>query len=123
MTGYQVSIREASKELTARERIKFKDVSNAEPLDKVVVYGEVLSIQPESYAILDVHNEKSDNKDYTKYVIEDANGVLYTTGSESFFNTFMNIHEEMEGEPYTLDIFKRESKNYSGKQFLTCSIQ
>lgn len=122
MKGYTVTIRESSKELTARDKIKFKDVSAANPLDQMVEVGKPLVIVPANYAILDIHNEKSDNKDYTKYVIEDADGNLFTTGSESFFTTFQDIHADMCGEEYQLEIYKKPSKNYSGKHFITCTI-
>lgn len=122
MTGYNVSIRSASKELTAREKIRFKDTTASASLDEVVQVGSPLIITPVNYAVLDIHNDKSDNKDYVKYVIEDSDGNLYTTGSESFFTTFYDIHADMEGEEYQLEIYKRPSKNYSGKYFITCTI-
>lgn len=122
MTGYSVSIRFSNKELTAREKIRFKDTTASASLDEVVQVGSPLVITPNNYAILDIHNEKSDNKDYVKYVIEDSEGNLFTTGSESFFTTFVDIHTDMEGEEYQLEIYKRPSKNYSGKYFITCTI-
>lgn len=122
MTGYNVSIRSASKELTAREKIRFKDTTASASLDEVVQVGSPLIITPVNYAVLEIHNEKSDNKDYVKYVIEDSDGNLYTTGSESFFTTFHDINADMEGEEYQLEIYKRPSKNYSGKYFITCTI-
>lgn len=121
-TDYNVNIRESSRELTARERIKFKDVSAAVPMDTAVTLDNPIVIQPVGFVVLDVHNEKSEDKDYVKYVIEDANGTLYTTGSDSFINSFMEIDSEMNGEPYEIQVYKRESKNYKGKHFLTCTI-
>ena len=121
--AYEVKIIDSSKELTARDRIKFKDVSSTQSLDRVVGTDDTLVIKPVNYVVLAVHNDKSDNKDHTKYIIEDENGVLYSTGSESFFESFMNIHTEMNGEDYNLVVYKRESKNYSGKHFLSCTIE
>lgn len=121
-TDYNVTIRESSRELTARERIKFKDVSAAVPMDTAVTLDNPIVIQPVGFVVLDVHNEKSEDKDYVKYVIEDANGTLYATGSDSFINSFMEIDSEMNGEPYEIEVYKRESKNYKGKHFLTCTI-
>lgn len=122
---FKVTIREASKEMTARERIKFKDISNTESLDKLVTPGNGIEIKPVAFAILDVENDRADEGSYVKYIIEDNNGILYSTGSDSFFNTFYLIHSEMQesGEDYTLLIMKKESKNYSGKHFLTCTIK
>lgn len=124
MEGYKVSISEVSKELTARERIMLKDTSNAVKLDEAANGDTPLVITPAAYAVLDIHNEKSDNVDYKNYIIMDASGTKYVTGSPSFWNSFIEIWEEManESEEYSIEVYKMDSKNYKGKQFLTCSI-
>lgn len=124
MDGYNVTIRECSMELTAKERIKLKDTTNAIKLDEAASAETPLVIAPVAYAVLDIHNEKSDNKDYPNYIVMDNNGNKYVTGSESFWSTFKAIFDEMakETEPYEIAIYKVDSKNYKGKQFLTCSI-
>lgn len=125
MTGYSVAIKEVSKELTARERIMLKDTSNAVKIDEAASGDSPLVITPAAYAVLSVHNEKStDNKDYENYVILDKGGTKFVTGSPSFWCSFMEIWEEMEGETeeYSIEVYKKDSKNYKGKQFLTCSI-
>lgn len=123
MEGYKATVREASRELTARERIKFKDITGCVSMDAATKEEELI-ITPISYAIIDVHNENSDNKDYTKYVIEDKSGELFSTGSESFWKSFMDIWDEMldEDEEWSLRVYKKDSANYKGKQFITCSI-
>lgn len=124
MEGYSVAIRECSTELTARERIKLKDTTNAIKLDEAASGETPLVIRPVAYAVLDIHNEKSDNKDYPNYIIMDDEGNKYVTGSESFWTSFKEIFEEMESEneAYEIEVYKVDSKNYKGKQFLTCSI-
>lgn len=124
MTGYSVNILETSKELKAREKIAIKDTSNAIPLDEIVEVGVPVVITPDWYAVLEIHNEKSEDKDYKKYVIVDKNGEKYVTGSESFFSSFHDIFVDMadEEEDYEIECYKMESKNYKGKHFLTCSI-
>ena len=124
MEGYKVTIRETSKELSARERIMMKDTTNATKLDEIVEEDKPLVIKPVAYAVLDVHNEKSDNKDYPNFIIMDEEGNKYVTGSESFWSTFKEIWDEMlnEEESFEIEIYKQESKNYKGKFFLTCSI-
>lgn len=124
MEGYSVAIRECSTELTARERIKLKDTTNAIKLDEAASGETPLVIRPAAYAVLDIHNEKSDNKDYPNYIIMDDEGNKYVTGSESFWASFKEIFEEMqnENEAYEIEVYKVDSKNYKGKQFLTCSI-
>lgn len=122
--NYSVAIVATSKELSARERIMMKDTSNAIKLDEAVKTDTPLVIAPAAYAELSVHNEKSDNVDYKNYIIIDSDGNKFVTGSSSFWESFMEIWEEMDGEEeeYQIEIFKKESKNYKGKHFLTCSI-
>lgn len=121
---YEVKIKSTSKELTARERVMLKDTRNAIKLDEAV--GETpLVISPNYYAVLGVHNEKSkEDKDFENYVVVDTDGNKYVTGSTSFFEAFTEIVEEMDGtgEEYQIEIYKLDSKNYKGKQFITCSI-
>lgn len=121
---YNATIRECSKELSARERVLIKDTTNAISLDEATTDSDSpLVISPDFYAVLDVHNEKSDNKDYTKYILVDKNGNKFVTGSDSFWNSFMEIMAEMEGEgDFEIQVYRRESKNYKGKSFITCSI-
>lgn len=123
MTGYSVSIKETSMELSAKARIQIKDTTGATPLDKATQESAVV-INPEMYAILDIHNEKSDDKDYVSYVIVDKDGTRYTTGSESFFSSFMNIWNEMKDstEDWAIKAYRLPSKNRQGKDFLTCSV-
>lgn len=123
MTGFEAKIREASKQLSAKERVKFKDTTNAVQLDEATK-DEPLRIAPDFYVILDIHNEHSEDKDYVKYVIVSKEGTKYVTGSESFFSSFKAIVDEMGGtdEEYEVEVYRLPSKNYKGKEFLTCSI-
>lgn len=123
MTGFEAKIREASKELSAKERVKYKDTTNAVQLDEVTQQGAV-TITPDFYIVLDIHNEHSEDKDYVKYVIVDKAGTKFVTGSESFFSAFKSIVDEMDGsgEEYDIEVYRLPSKNYKGKEFLTCSI-
>ena len=124
LTGYSVEIVESNKQLTAKERIKVKDTTKAIRLDEATL-GGAIDISPDTYAVLHIHNEKSDNIDYKTYVIVDKEGTKYVTGSESFWSSFMNIHEEMNGEQeeWGIKVYRAPSKNYKGKDFITCSIQ
>lgn len=125
MEGYKAVVARASKELSAKEKIMLKDMSDAVKLDDAVKEQAII-IKPEFYAIINVHNEKSDTKDYTKIVIVDGDsGIKYTTGSMPFITTFEDIMQEMEdaGETdFSLKVYAKESKNYKGKYFITCSI-
>ena len=123
MIEYSVEIKESSKELSTKERIMLKDTSEAVKLD-LACDEEALIITPVSFAVLGIHNEKSDNKDYDNYILQDENGEKYVTGSPSFWASFMNIYNEMkeETEKWSIKVYKLDSKNYKGKKFLTCSI-
>ena len=123
MTGYSVTITESSKELNAKDRIRLKDTSDAVKLDEATKDGAI-TITPIAYVVLGIHNEKSDNVDYNNYLIEDEDGTKYVTGSESFWNSFMDIYNEMKevDEPWQIKAYRLPSKNYKGKEFLTCSI-
>lgn len=121
---YSAEIIASNKELSAKERLILKDTTACKQLDDLVqMGGEKLLIAPETFAQIRVHNEKSkDKKDYDKLVIVDKNGERYVTGSDSFMRTFFDIDEEMAGEDYEILVFKKESKNYAGKGFLTCTV-
>lgn len=123
-TGYKAEIKECSKEFTAKEKIMMKDFSDAEQFDEIIDTTPLI-ITPVSWAEIAVHNENSKNdKDYTKYVIFDADGRKYITGSSSFWNSFMDIWGDMNGadEEWAVKVYKKKSNNYVGKCFLTCSI-
>lgn len=123
MEGYATRIIEASKELSKKETVMLKDTSDCIKLDEALKDGAI-TFKPEYYAVVEVHNEKSDNKDYHVYVIADDLGNKYVTGSESFFTSFKDIYNEMYGsdEDWMLKVYKLDSKNYNGRQFITCSI-
>ena len=123
MEGYSVNIREVSRTITAKERVMLKDTTNAISLDEVT-QGAKFVFEPDYYAILDVHNDKSEDKDYIKYVIVDKAGTKLVTGSESFFTSFRSIMDEMSGcdEEFSIEAYRMPSKNYKGKEFITCSI-
>ncbi len=127
--NYSATISETSMELTARERIMFKDTQNAVSMlylakDAKVNDAKAVIENIKGYVILDIHNEKSDDVDYKNYLIVDGNGDKYVTGSQSFMNSFMAIYEEMknETEPWSIQLNLLPSKNYKDKEILTCSL-
>lgn len=120
--NYNVKIYETSREFDARERIAIKDLTNSQKFDTIIGVDDVLTITPTDWAVLEIHNEKAEKKDYLVYVIMADNGVKYYTSSAAFWNSFMGIFDEMQGDSFSLDVYKRESKNFKGKHFITCSI-
>lgn len=130
--NYKVTIEETSKELNKIERIAMKDVGDALKLDEVLdsIPEESLNITIASYARLGVHNEmvrQGSSEDYELYVLIDENGQKYVTGSSTFWSSFSEIAEEFTAEEIengelTIKIYRRPSKNFAGKYFITCSI-
>lgn len=123
MSDYEVTILSCSKELSAKERIQLKDTTGATKLDTATQEGKV-RIDLDFYAEISIHNEKSEDKDYSNYVIVDKNGTRYVTGSPSFWSAFINIAKEMENEsePWGIEAYRMPSKNRQGKDFITCSL-
>lgn len=127
--NYKVTILETSKKLTAKECVALRTGINAMSLDKATAVEEV-EIHPDYYALLSIHNEKSNDKDYETFIVVDKSGDAFATGSKSFIETFKAICEEMdeanaeadEAEEYAIIAFRQDSKNYSGKSFITCRI-
>lgn len=130
MENYTAKIIETTHDLTAREKILMKDTTNAQKIDNVIGQYESVNqdfiITPVDYVILQIHNEKSkDRKDYNNYLIIDKDGTKYVTGSPSFWSSFKEIWDEMKeetDEEFSISIYKVPSKNYNGKDFITCSI-
>lgn len=125
MKDYEAKVRTSTKELTAREKIALKDLGNAIQLDTATIEHGTITIPVDYYAIVDVHNEKSDNKDYSKCVIVDTSGTKYCTGSESFVRKLEDIYDELrdcDETEMTIEVYRQESKNYKGKQFICCSL-
>lgn len=122
--AYSASIKESSRELSAKERIMLKDTTSAVKLDQAT-QAEDIHISVDSYAVLNIHNDKATPTDYENYIILDKNGTKYVTGSQSFWNAFMDIFSEMENESeeWSIRVYRHPSKNYSGKDFITCAIE
>lgn len=119
---FHVVIEETSRELTAKERVALKDTTAAESLAELTKEGEVV-IDVDAYAVLNVHNEHSENKDYRNFLFMDKNGTTYYTSSQPLFDSFKDIWEEMDGsgEEWKISVYSVPSKNQSG-DFLTCRI-
>ena len=126
MEGYTTKFISASRELDVTERIALKQFTDCEKLDDVVTAP--VAIEVAYFADFAVHNDfvKGDKRDYVKRVICDVDGNKYITGSEAFMTAMDDIYEELDDAEYSgpivLKIFKKDSKNYTGKQFLTCSL-
>lgn len=124
MAEYKATVNESSWEMTAREKLRYTDFTDVVQIDEATQAGDII-IDVDKWLVVQVHNEKSDTIDYKKYVIIDQEGQAYVTGSESFWRSFIEIYEVMSEEEetvYSIKVYRRESKNYKGKDFLTCRI-
>lgn len=126
MKAYEVSIQYSSKELTPKEKIRIKDLSNSLNLDALTQSEEKVVIDYDYHVVLNIHNEKSkDRVDYQNVVVVDTAGNKFNTGSASFKNALEEIIDEMADAGETviqLEVYRKPSKNYKGKDFITCSI-
>lgn len=126
MKPYEVTVKEASKELSAKEKIRLKDLSNSINLDALTQQEGKVILDIDYYAIVGIHNEKSKERtDYDNIILVDVGGNKYNTGSQSFITAFTDIIDELADAGETecqIEVYRKESKNYKGKEFITCSI-
>lgn len=125
-SDYNVTIKETSQELSTKEKIRIKDLSNAINLDAATQEEDKILIDVDYYVILGIHNAKSEERpDYDNIVVVDKGGNKFYTGSTSFMEALIDILDELNAAGETdcqIEVYRKESKNYKGKQFLTCSI-
>ena len=127
-SNYTATITESSREFSAKERVMFKDLGNAESMidyaRAAIEQGAKATIDVADFAVIGIHNEATDDVDYTNYLLIDKSGNKYYTGSESFWNSFKNIYNEMKDsdEEWGIELNLLPSKNYKGKEILTCSL-
>ena len=123
--AYSVTIMESSKELTPKERVMYKDFSDAVKLDIGLESDEGMIIYPDFYVLCKVDNDKARrDKEYTVLLIVDKAGTKYRTGSPTFVENFKAIYEDMKEvtEDWGIRVYGLPSKNFEGKSFLTCSV-
>ena len=116
------TITETSMQLTAREKLMMEDTTDASRLNDLKDDDELI-ITPKAYAMLHVEDDQGENDPYDKFIVIDAEGKKYTTGSKAFHDNFMKIWNAMaeESEEYQIKIYKVKSNKRDGS-FLTCSI-
>lgn len=119
---YKATITFCNKELSGREKISFKDLSDSRPVNDLQA-GAIITV--DTWGTVEVHNEYSESKDYTNTVIISDEGQKYNTSSQSFFNAIDAIYDELQdagdNDPFAIRIIKKQSKNNSGS-FLTCAL-
>lgn len=121
-SNYKVTIVSSTRELTKREQVKYKELADAKSLDELSQEIENPIIKVKDLIQLEIHNEASENKDYTACVIVDKDDIIYNTSSPSFIEKAFDIYNDLEGDDVDLKIIRKESKNFKGKQFITCTL-
>ena len=128
-TDYSTKIVSTSRELTVKEKITLKDFNDCVGLDTVVTNEQGFIIDPDVIVEVQVHNERAkDDKDYTTIVILDKDGTKYSTSSNSLRDSISDIMDELadleesDRADLKIKVFKKPSKNYSGKYFLTATV-
>ena len=125
--NYKVTVTASTKELTAREKIALKNFgSYAIPLVQFLdENGEKATIPVVDYITLHIENSKSENPEYDVYLIVSDNATYYTSSNRLHYS-IVNIIEELKDandtEPWSIAVAKKESKNYKGKKFITCTL-
>ena len=132
MNGYKAVVKESVKGLTAREKIAIKALNDVTELNDLVTPEQAIMINIDNVVTVMVHNEKSDNQDYNKYVYIDKDGTKYVSGSEPLYITVKDILSDIEDaiadgemdetEDITIKVLKKESANYKGQMFLTAEL-
>ena len=132
MNGYKAVVKESVKGLTAREKIAIKALNDVTELNDLVTPEQAIMINIDNVVTVMVHNEKSDNQDYNKYVYIDKDGTKYVSGSEPLYTTVKDILSDIEDaiadggmdetEDITIKVMKKESANYKGQMFLTAEL-
>ena len=118
---FSVEIIEATRELTKREKVFIKVLDSLKRVDEELENGD-FEMAVTGYVHVRVHNENSSEKEYEKIIIMDDIGFSYITGSKTFIERIKDIWEDMEGEPFYVKVFQRDSKKYSGKKYITWNI-
>ena len=112
------TIIDASKELSAREKIQLKDTAECISLDKWSQEPgvETAEIPVLGYVILQIHNDNAKGDTDYEQLIVISEGQNYITGSDSFRRSFLDIWDEMLGDPdpWAIRVIRKPSKNYAG---------
>lgn len=114
-------------ELSFKERARFGLCPAATTIDSLLVQDGVNSVDIDvaNAVTVQIHNEASENKDYTRLYIEDKNGTLYSTLSSSAITSALAIFNAMNGceEKWALVVTKQPSKDRAGKFYYKCDVR
>lgn len=122
--NYSARVVSATTELTGRQMVALRNFSDMEQLNDLTKEEDVL-INIDYVVCVKVHNEKSDNKDYMKYIFVDRDGTKYITGSEPLYREYTDIEDALtdagDTDPISIKVMRKQSKN-NQNDFLTCIL-
>ena len=123
-TEYSSTIIESLKELSGKEKVRYKDLTASKKIDEEVTDTQSLKIALDNYVILAVHNPKAEQVDYNVVIVIDKEGNSYYTSSNTFERALKDVVDAMQGETedWGIEVVKKPSSNYKGKFFLTCTV-
>lgn len=127
MNKYESTIVEATREISKREALKMKQMTDVLSINDLMENDKLLIEGVRAGFKLHVLNEKAENPEYDVYIIETMEGQLYKTGSDSLWRNLKEIledfREEIEaGERIDILCYKRPSKNIQSGKFITCGL-
>lgn len=116
------TILNASKELTARERIQVRKGANALSLKKELDKLGTITATPDFYATLQQSDENGEIKTLLIFHDKESN-QYFRTGSQVFIQDFMTIWDELSGVEENFQILCKavQSRTSAGK-YLACDL-
>ena len=128
MEGYKAKVVDSWKELSVKEKIAYKETDSFDKLDDIVQPDASLVIGLVNYITIHVENPKAEQAEYNQYVLVADDGNNYVTSSDNFNDSMKSMLDEIKDAgddigDWKVKIYKRESKNFKGKYFLTCAIE
>ena len=120
--SYSANITASSKELTKKERIQLKDMTDVIRLDTATKEGDVIIEKVANIVEIEIHNDKATPTDYKNIIVIAEDGTRYATGSTSFRQSLFDIAEEMGDDEFGIKVYRRPSQNYAGRDFISCSV-
>lgn len=125
---YNVSIVADSGNLSKKDLLNLKGRLHENKLEMIMrdVDTSVI-ITPRGYAKLHITNMNAKPGHATEFevLVVVADEGNFSTGSQTFAETFIDIYNAMkdETEPWAIGIDKIPSNNYTGKYFYSCHVE
>lgn len=126
---YKSTITSMSPNITRFQALMMKESGDSVSIGDAVNKGRPLYFRPTGWLTLHIENSKSEDGEYDQLLILADDGTVYSTGSGSFMKSFHSLMDSVDNmeeseipSDWKIKVAARDSKNYKGKTFLTCSI-